>query len=264
MAAGREARYAKGMDRSHDDALRKAFDGQAARFERSPLQTDAAALARLVAFAALPQGAHVLDAGCGPGLVAEAFLAAGCRVTGVDLSAEMVARARARNARFADRAVFEQRNLDTLPRDAVFDASVSRFVVHHVQDPLAFLAAQAARVRPGGVVVVSDHVTDPDPAAARWHLEIEVARDASHVRNLTSGALCDVFARAGLADVTLVEEPLAIDFDEWFDRGTPQASKEDVRRRLLAGRARGFDPVPAPDGRVAVGGIRALVRGVRR
>jgi SAM-dependent methyltransferase len=248
---------------SHDDALRAAFDGQAAQFERSPIQADAAALARLVAFAALPPGAQVLDAGCGPGLVAEAFLAAGFRVTGVDLSGEMIARARARNGRFGERARFEQRHVDALPRDAAFDGAVSRFVVHHVQDPLAYLGAVVARVRPGGVVTVADHVADPEPAAARWHQEIEVARDRTHTRNLTSGELVDAFARAGLAGVTLAEEPLDLDFDEWFDRGTPLAPKDEVRRKVLAGTARGFTPSPAPDGRIAIRLVRALVRGVK-
>lgn len=36
----------------------------------------------------------VRDAGCGPGLVAEAFLRDGHRIVGVDLSAKMTARAR--------------------------------------------------------------------------------------------------------------------------------------------------------------------------
>lgn len=248
---------------SHDRALSQAFDGQAARFERSPVQADAAALARLVAFAALPDGAHCLDAGCGPGLVAEAFLSAGHRVTGVDLSAEMVARARARCARFGERGRFAQGRLDELPPAAPFDAALSRFVLHHVQDPLAFVAAQAARVRPGGVVVASDHVGDPDPDRAAWHGRIELDRDRTHTRNLTPGELVDAFVRAGLAGVRLVEEPLDLDFDEWFDRGTPRAPKADVRRLLLAGRARGFEPLPRPDGGVTIRLVRALVRGER-
>lgn len=262
MAPPRPARYTFGMD-PHDAALSAAFDGQAARFERSPVAADAAALARLVAFAALPPGAHVLDAGCGPGLVAEAFLAAGHPVSGVDLSAEMVARARARCARFGDRARFEQRPVDALPAAPGFDAAVSRLVLHHAEDPLALLLAQARRVRPGGVLVASDHVTDPEPAPAAWHAAIELDRDRTHVRNLSSGALADLFARAGLAAVRLVEEPLELDFDEWFDRGTPRAPKEDVRRALLAGRARGFDPVRRPDGGITIRAVRALVRGVR-
>ncbi len=247
----------------HDEALSEAFDRQAPLFERSPVPNDAAALARLVSFAALPAGAAILDSGCGPGIVAEAFLQAGCRVTGVDLSAEMIARARARCARFGDRATFEQRRLDTLPPAPSFDAAVSRLVLHHVEDPRAFVAAQVARVRPGGVVIASDHVADPDPARARWHAEVEVLRDTTHVRNLTPGELADAFARAGLAELRLVEEALDLDFDEWFDRGTPAAQKAEVRRILLAGRARGFEPFERPDGGITIRAVRALVRGVR-
>lgn len=256
------ARYTWTMD-PHDQALSQAFDGQAAQFERSPVQADAAALARLVAFAGLPAGARCLDAGCGPGLVAEALLSAGHRVTGVDLSAEMVARARARCARFGERASFAQRRLDELPPSAPFDAAVSRFVLHHVRDPRAFVAAQVARVRPGGVVVASDHVADPDPERAAWHARIELDRDRTHTRNLTPGELVDVFARAGLVALRLVEEPLELDFDEWFDRGTPRAEKAEVRRMLLAGRARGFEPAQRSDGGVTIRLVRALVRGER-
>jgi 2-polyprenyl-3-methyl-5-hydroxy-6-metoxy-1,4-benzoquinol methylase len=248
----------------HDEALSRAFDAQAREFERSAVVTDPAALARLVRFAGLPPGARVLDAGCGPGLVAEAFLEAGYRVVGTDLSAEMVVRARARCARFGARARFEHAPLDALGAEPAFDAAVSRLVVHHVPDPLAFLRAQVARVRAGGAVVASDHVTDPDPARARWHREIEVARDRTHTRNLSSGALADAFAAAGLADVVLVEEPAALDFDEWFDRGTPGRPKDEVRDALLSGRARGFEPVPQDDGRIAIRVVRALVRGVKQ
>ena len=78
---------------THDQDLASAFDDQAAKFERAPVQSDPVALGRLVRAAALPAGSRILDAGCGPGLVSEALLAAGHRVVGVDLSAEMIARA---------------------------------------------------------------------------------------------------------------------------------------------------------------------------
>ena len=250
------------MDR-HERALADAFDGQAARFERAPVQTDPVALARLVAFAALPPDARVLDAGCGPGIVAEAFLRAGHRVHGVDLSSEMLRRAELRCAPFGARASFQQGSVFALPHGAAFDAALSRFVVHHAEDPLAFLRAQAERVRAGGIVVASDHVTDPAADAARWHQEIESARDRTHVRNLTSGELVDTFARAGLRDVQLVEDRFELDFDEWFDRGTPALPKERVRAMVLGGTARGFAPRARPDGGITIGCVRVVVRGVR-
>lgn len=248
--------------KGHERELQRAFDGQAAEFERSPVQADAAALQRLVAFARLPAGTRLLDAGCGPGLVAEAFLTAGCSVHGVDLSGEMLRRARERCARFGERASFEAGSVLTA-HAGPFDAAVSRFVVHHVEDPPAFLRAQASRVRPGGTVVVSDHVTDPDPAAALWHQQIERARDRSHTTNLTSGGLADALAAAGVSGIEMAEEDLVLDFDEWFDRGTPALPKAQVRERVLAGRARGFEPKLRADGGITIRCIRVMARGTR-
>jgi len=246
----------------HDRELQRAFDSQAGRFEVAPVQSDPAALARLVAFARLPDGARLIDAGCGPGLVAEAFLAAGARVHGVDLSAEMVRRASLRCARFGDRATFEQGSVFDVRGKGRFDAAVSRFVLHHVRDPLAFLRAQAALVGPSGIVVASDHVTDPDPLSQKWHHAIECARDRTHVRNLSPGGLLNALACAGLTQLESAEEPFTLDFDEWFDRGTPAAAKADVRGRILAGRARGFDPSLRPDGGITLRCVRVLARGV--
>ncbi len=240
-----------------------AFDRQAARFERAPVQSNPEALARLVGFTRLAPGSALLDAGCGPGLVAEAFLAAGHRVHGVDLSAEMVRRARERCARFGERARFEEGSVLALPAGAVYDGTVSRFVLHHVPDPAAFVAAQIQRVQPGGVVVAADHTTDPEPAAARWHQEIERGRDVSHCRNLTPGELADLLARAGLERLELAEEGFELDFDEWFDRGSATLPKAEVRARVLAGRARGFDPVPRPDGGITLRCWWACARGVK-
>ena len=248
----------------HDRALATAFDGQAERFERAPVQSDPAALAALALFADLPADSLVLDAGCGPGLVAGAFLEAGHRVAGVDLSAEMVERARRRCARFGDRAQFAQASVFDPAPGGPFDAAVSRYVLHHVADPAAFLARQVELLRPGGVLVLGDHTTDPDPAAARWHAEIEVARDRTHTSNLTPGGIVDLLAAAGLGEIRHVEEAFALDFDEWFDRGTPNEPKEAVRARILNGpSARGYRPSLQPDGAVRIACWRTMARGVK-
>ncbi len=247
----------------HDRDLAAAFDARAEAFERAKVQRDSTSLGRFVAFAGLPAGARVLDAGCGPGLVAEAFLEAGCEVLGVDLSAEMVRRAQARCARFGARARFVQGSLHDLDPGGPLDAALSRNVLHHVEDPAAFVARQVALVRPGGAVLALDLTAGPDPGPRAWAHAIECARDRTHARTLTPGETLDLLARAGLGDLRIAEEEITLDFDEWFDRGTPSAHRDEVRRRLQEGSARGFAPRPKPDGGIEIRMARAMVRGVK-
>jgi SAM-dependent methyltransferase len=176
----------------------------------------------------------------------------------------MIARARRRCAAFEDRARFAQASLFADDLAGPFDAAVSRYVLHHVTDPLAFVRRQVELLRPGGVLVLCDHSTDPDPEAARHHQELEWARDHTHTDNLTPGSLVDLLLRAGLHDLRLVEESFTLDFDEWFDRGTPADTKENVRARLLSGpRISGFAPTLLPDGAVRIDCRRSTVRGVK-
>jgi SAM-dependent methyltransferase len=248
----------------HDSNLARAFDAQAEHFARRPVHSDPGLLARLVGFADLPGNSQVLDAGCGPGVVCEAYLAAGHRAHGVDLSAEMIARAARRCANYGSRAQFTQQSVFDPALVGPFDAAVSRFVLHHVTDPAAFVRRQCQLLRPGGVLVVCDHTTDPDPDRAGWHQAIERARDHTHVRCLSPGALVDLLAGAGLHDIRFAEESYLLDFDEWFDRGTPALPKDEVRQRLLSGQqARGFEPALLPAGPVQIKLWLAMVRGVK-
>jgi SAM-dependent methyltransferase len=248
----------------HDRQLSAAFDGQAALFEKAPVQTDPQALARLVERADLPPSSLVLDAGCGPGLVSLAFLEAGHRLVGIDLSVEMIARAKARCSGFGDRARFESQSVFEAPPVEPFDASISRYVLHHVVDPRSFLDRQIELIRPGGLVVISDHVTDPDPSLADEHNALERLRDKTHTRNLSPGSIIDLMAAAGLGSIRLFEEPFTLDFDEWFDRGTPLASKSEVRDKILNARpARGFRAVLEADDRVTLHCWRVIARGVK-
>ena len=192
-----------------------------------------------------------------------AFLDAGCRIVGVDLSAQMIERARLR-CPDPGRATFYRESLYHIEGVGPFDACVSRYVLHHVADPAAFLRRQVALLRPGGILVLSDHTADPDPKAALWHNQIEALRDRTHTANLSPGAIVDLLLSAGLESVRLVEEAFTLDFDEWFDRGTPTAPKADVRLWIESGpRSRGFSGRRLDDGRLEIACWRVLIRGIK-
>jgi SAM-dependent methyltransferase len=162
------------------------------------------------------------------------------------------------------RATFLQGSIYEIDPGGPFDASVSRYVLHHVADPTRFVRRQVELLRPGGVLVLSDHTTDPDPGVADWHNRIEVSRDKTHTASLTAGTIVDLLAAAGLGEIRLLEESYTLDFDEWFDRGTPTAPKAEVRARIEAGPpARGFAGRPTSGGRLEISGRRVVVRGVK-
>jgi len=264
---------------SGDGAIEQAFDGQAAAFERAPIQTNPQLLSSLVAFADFPPGTRILDAGCGPGLVAETLLAAdgGYRVLGCDLSGEMVERARARCARFGDRAEFVRASVrecaDEIAagRREPVGGAISRLVLHHAPDPRAFVAAQVEALAGGGVpdavLVLADHLADADPELADWHRRLEVMRDRTHTTNLSRGALLDLMGDLGLEDLRYEEYPIGTDFEEWFGRGTPSATHDETLAWLLepvGRRSRAWRPAPMPDGNVWIDGVIGCVRGVLR
>lgn len=101
---------------------------------------------------ALPVGG-ALDAACGTGRFAEHLAARGYRVVGVDLSPEMLERARAR----VPQAEFRAGKLSALPLDDdAVDVVVCGLALAH-EPELGPVMAEFSRVlRPGGHVVISD------------------------------------------------------------------------------------------------------------
>lgn len=107
-------------------------------------------LAPVLDAAAIGPGDRVLDVGCGNGALSRAAAARGARVTGVDISAPMLARARAHAAGEGLVVDFVDADAQVHSFPEPFDAVVSRFGVMFFADPAAAFANLAAALRPGG------------------------------------------------------------------------------------------------------------------
>nr|WP_303715658.1 class I SAM-dependent methyltransferase [Kutzneria buriramensis]WKX16190.1 class I SAM-dependent methyltransferase [Kutzneria buriramensis] len=141
--------------------MAESFGTDAERYDRARLRYPDALVSRITESVPGPPEPDILDVGCGTGIAARQFLAAGGRVLGVEPDARMAELAR-RLGVDVDVARFEEWD----PAGREFDAVVAGTAWHWI-DPVAG-AAKAARVlRPGGRLAPFWHVFQLPPRLAQ-------------------------------------------------------------------------------------------------
>ena len=111
---------------------------------------------RLASFAGIKSGASVLDVGCGTGVVGLTAARLGARVTGVDLTPELIARAKENSALMGVAADWRQGDVEALPLpDASFDFVVSQFGHMFAPRPEVAVREMLRVLKRGGVIAFS-------------------------------------------------------------------------------------------------------------
>lgn len=132
--------------------IAESFGTDAERYDRARPSYPDALIERIVRGS---PGKDVLDVGCGTGIAARQFQAAGCTVLGIEPDARMAEFARARGLT-VEVATFE--DWDAAGR--TFDTVVAAQSWHWV-DPVAGAAKAAQVLRPGGRLALFGHVYEP-------------------------------------------------------------------------------------------------------
>ncbi|MEU5263783.1 class I SAM-dependent methyltransferase [Amycolatopsis sp. NPDC021455] len=177
----------------------------------------------------LPEGVpglRLLDAGCGTGASTAALLSAvpGARVIAFDASAEMLARARAKE--WPDGVEFVHTPVEELSGiRGPFDAILAAYLLRNVTEPTRQLRRLRGLLRPGGRIVVHEYSVR-DSRRARWVWNAVCAGviiplgkvttgDATLYRHLRRSvlefdglaALCHRLSDAGFTDVRTASMP---------------------------------------------------------
>jgi SAM-dependent methyltransferase len=138
----------------HYRQVAESFGSDADRYDRARPSYPGALVDRIVA--ASP-GSAVLDVGCGTGIAARQFQAAGCRVLGIDPDARMADLAR-QSGLEVEVATFEAWD----PAGRAFDAVIAAQAWHWI-DPVAGAARAAQALRPGGLLAAFWNVAQLPP-----------------------------------------------------------------------------------------------------
>jgi ubiquinone/menaquinone biosynthesis C-methylase UbiE len=119
----------------------RAYDAYTARFTSFGINP-------LLEAAGITPGQAVLDVCCGTGLVAQAAPGRGPIVTGLDISEDMIAMAKAKGLA----CQFQVGDAEALPfGDAHFDRVICNFGLYHLPEPDRAIAEAARVLRPGGI-----------------------------------------------------------------------------------------------------------------
>ena len=161
------------------DAVRAAYRRWASVYVVVFGIISAPARRRAIDLVNLLPGGRVLEVGVGTGLALPSYNA-GKRITGIDLSTEMLERARERVAEQCLNNVEALLELDAEETgfpDASFDIAVAMFVASVVPHPKQLLAEMRRVVRPGGHILFVNHFAAQ--RGPRWWVERAMA-PASH------------------------------------------------------------------------------------
>jgi arsenite methyltransferase len=137
-----------------------------------------AGVANPFALGPLLPGEHVVDLGCGAGtdsLVAAQMVGTTGRVVGVDMTPEMLAKARGASAEAGLAHVeFVESEVEQLPfADATFDVVISNGVIDLVPDKDAVFSEIFRVLRPGGRIQLAD-VTIQQPVSEEGRRNIDL------------------------------------------------------------------------------------------
>ena len=198
-----------------------------------------------VTLASLSPGQSVLDLGSGAGLdcfFAAGKVAPGGRVIGVDMTPEMIERARLRAQRLKlDNVEFRRGLLEKLPvEDGSIDVAISNCVINLAPDKTVVFREVFRVLRSGGRLAVSDIVTDgPLPGSvkeslAAWAGCIAGALDVrDYQAAMESAGFTDILITPSYFDDSILDEAIH-DMGDAIDLRT--ISRESISRTVFSAR----------------------------
>jgi ubiquinone/menaquinone biosynthesis C-methylase UbiE len=197
--------------------IQQGFDTVAQGYDHPALSFFPETAKRMMAHLALADDVHLLDVCTGTGVVALAAaeqLKNG-KVTGIDLSAGMLAQAKAKaGQRHFDHLEFRQMDLDHLDFPAAsFDIATSSFGLFFLEDMNVAIGNIAKTVKPGGRIAISSFTNDAfspmtDLFVSRYESFGREVPGMSWKRLSTAELLKGLFSQAGITEVEIYHEPL--------------------------------------------------------
>ena len=184
-----------------EEAARRIFGQRASKYTTSAAHTDPWVLGRVVELAAPEPGWAILDLGTGTGHTAFALAPHVARVTGIDLTPEMLAEAKklqaAKSVANVDWAIADVHQLPF--GDKAFRLITCRRAAHHFSHVRQSLREMRRVLRAGGRLVIDDRSVPEDDFVDACMNQLDRYHDESHVRQYRPGEWQQTLESLGFA-----------------------------------------------------------------
>ena len=239
----------------HKEAVQKQFTKTADAFSTYAVRDTPEVLAEKVEFIKPQPTDLALDVACGPGALALALAPRVRFARGIDLTEEMVRRARQfQQERNIPNAAFDCGEAERLPYpDASFDLVSCQCSIHHMPQPELALKEMVRVVKPEGRLAIIDTLAPESDAKFELHNRIEIIRDPSHTQSLRLTTFVEMFEKCGLEIARQALKRRRRSFNQWMLRAgvEPSHKRYQETRKLLEesipGDRAGFSPQPQGD-----------------
>ena len=224
------------MSKKHKEAIQKQFTKTAEAFSQFAVRDTPEVLKEKVEFAKPQPTDAALDVACGPGAFVLALAPRVLSSRGIDLTGEMLRRARAFQAeRQIANAAFVRGEAEQLPfPDGTFDLVSCQCTFHHLQKPQLVLREMLRVARLDGRLVIIDPLAPESDEKFEIYNRIEILRDPSHTQTLRLTECLRMFDEEGLEILRQAIRRRPRSFNNWMLRGGHAAgSKRYVETRKL-------------------------------
>ncbi len=225
------------MSKKHKEAVQKQFTRTAEAFSTFAIRDTPEVLKEKVDFAKPQSTDVVLDIACGPGAFVLALAPRVKLARGVDLTPEMLRRARTYQAeKQISNAAFVRGDAEQLPfADGAFDLVSCQCSFHHMPKPQMVLREMVRVAKPEGRLLIIDPLAPESDSKFEIYNRIEQVRDPSHTLTLRLTEFLSLFEEAGLEMLRQSLRRRSRSFDNWMLRGghAPGSKKYVQTRKLL-------------------------------
>jgi ubiquinone/menaquinone biosynthesis C-methylase UbiE len=238
------------MSKKHRELIQKQFTRTAEAFTEFAVRDTPEVLKEKVHFVKPQANDVALDIACGPGAFALAIAPNVHSSWGVDLTEEMLRRARGlQTERQISNAGFVRGEAEQIPfGDCTFDLVSCQCSFHHLPKPALVLSEMVRVTKPECRLLIIDPLAPESDTKFELYNRIEVLRDPSHTLTLRLTEFLRMFDEAGLDILRQSLRRRQRSFNNWMLRGghAPGSKRYLETRKLIegsiAGDKAGFSP----------------------